>query len=228
MRDVQTHRVDRDPRQRHGAPGCVRSRRLRSGTLHRLGVRHGHRARRPAEMGRRGYPPVLRKRSALPGAVPAVRLVYNWLRELVPVSVDVETAAREISLRGFEVASVEHGREPVIDFEITANRPDCLNHLGLAREASAIWGLELNPGSVVRDAGSERSADSSASRIPDPGPRTTAESLDVVIEASDLCPRYCARVFSVQVGPSPDWLRARLEAAGVRPINNVVDVTNYV
>ncbi len=79
-----------------------------------------------------------------------MRLVYNWLRELVPVSADVETAAREISLRGFEVASVEQGREPVIDFEITANRPDCLSHLGLAREASAIWGIPLKPGSVVR------------------------------------------------------------------------------
>jgi len=148
-----------------------------------------------------------------------VRLVYNWLRDLVPVSVDVETAAREISLRGFEVAGVEHGGEPVIDFEITANRPDCLSHLGLAREASAIWGLPLHvesvPVSVVRDPSLSRDGQ----RIPE---------LDVIIEAPDLCPRYCAQVFDVKVGPSPDWLRARLEAAGVRPINNVVDVTNYV
>src|SRR5262245_37509446 len=233
MRDVQTHRVDRDPRQRHGAPGCVRSRRLRSGTLHRLGVRHGHRARRPAEMGRRGYPPVLRKRPALPGAVSAVRLVYNWLRELVPVTVDVESAAREISLRGFEVASVEYGGEPVIDFEITANRPDCLSHLGLAREASAIWGIPLQTeflsGSGMRDPGSEdRDSGSGSARIPDHGRRIPTSSLDVIIDAPDLCPRYCAQVFDVHIGPSPDWLRTRLEAAGVRPINNVVDVTNYV
>ncbi len=150
-----------------------------------------------------------------------MRLVYNWLRELVPVTVDVETAAREISLRGFEVASVEQGKEPVIDFEITANRPDCLSHLGLAREASAIWGIPIKggsqPGSVVRDPGSV---------VRDPAPRTT--DLDVVIEAPDLCPRYCAQVFDVTVAESPEWLRARLEAAGVRPINNVVDVTNYV
>ena len=75
-----------------------------------------------------------------------MRLVYNWLREIVPVTGDVDTVAREISLRGFEVAGVEHGHEPVIDFEITANRPDCLSHIGLAREAAAIWGLPLqNP-----------------------------------------------------------------------------------
>jgi phenylalanyl-tRNA synthetase beta chain len=178
-----------------------------------------------------------------------VRLVYNWFRELVPVSVDVETAAREISLRGFEVAAVENGREPVIDFEITANRPDCLSHLGLAREASAIWGIPIKPGSGIRPStssgrpepvdgrnpGSGSPESPSADRIPDPGPRipdpesrNPAATVQVTIEAPDLCPRYCARVFTVNVGPSPDWLRARLEAAGVRPINNVVDVTNYV
>ncbi len=58
--------------------------------------------------------------------------------------------------------------------------------------------------------------------------RDPAAAVHVTIEAPDLCPRYCARVFAVKIGPSPDWLRARLEAAGVRPINNVVDVTNYV
>jgi len=169
-----------------------------------------------------------------------VRLVYNWLRELVPVSVDVETAAREISLRGFEVAAVEHGREPVIDFEITANRPDCLSHLGLAREASAIWGIQIRPGSVDRDSRSGSTEVPSAVRIPDPALRpaqgvpspprdgSRIPDLDVVVEAPDLCPRYCAQVFEVTIGNSPDWLRARLEAAGVRPINNVVDVTNYV
>jgi phenylalanyl-tRNA synthetase beta chain len=142
-----------------------------------------------------------------------VRLVYPWLSELVAVPVDVDTVAREIALRGFEVAAVEHGRIPVIDFEITANRPDCLNHVGLAREAAAIWRLPL--------------------RLPDVSPiewRTAAadESIAVDLEAADLCPRYCAQVFDVRIGQSPEWMRERLEAAGVRPINNVVDVTNYV
>ena len=119
---------------------------LRPRAVHGLCLRPGDRARRAAEVGRRGHPSVLRERSALPGAVPAVRLVYNWLREIVPVTADVDTVAREIGLRGFEVAGVEYGREPVIDFEITANRPDCLSHIGLAREASAIWGLPCSAG----------------------------------------------------------------------------------
>jgi phenylalanyl-tRNA synthetase beta subunit len=77
--------------------------------------------------------------------------VYSWLRDLVAVPADVETVARELGLRGFEVASVETGDEPVIDFEITANRPDCLSHLGLAREAAATWGLPVQmPGMAGR------------------------------------------------------------------------------
>ncbi|MEP6919258.1 MAG: phenylalanine--tRNA ligase subunit beta, partial [Acidobacteriota bacterium] len=142
-----------------------------------------------------------------------MRLVYHWLTELVAVTADPETVAREIGLRGFEVAGVELGAEPVIDFEVTANRPDCLNHLGLAREAAAIWGL------VVSKPGS---------RIPDPDAGAHSSGLEVDLEAPDLCPRYCAQVFEVRIAPSPDWLQRRLEAAGVRPINNVVDVTNYV
>jgi phenylalanyl-tRNA synthetase beta chain len=142
-----------------------------------------------------------------------VRLVYPWLKELVAVPGDVESVAEQIGLRGFEVAGVEDGPVPVIDLEITANRPDCLNHVGLAREAATIWGLELHLPDAHPVEGRAAAAD---------------ESVDVVLEAPDLCPRYCAQVFEVQIGPSPDWLRERLEAAGVRPISNVVDVTNYV
>ena len=134
-----------------------------------------------------------------------MRIVHEWLAELVDVPADVEVVAHEISLRGFELAAVENG---VIDFEITANRPDCLSHLGIAREASVIWGGALKP----RLSG-----------------RIESESvIPVRIEAPDLCPRYSAQQFDVTVGPSPSWLAKRLEAAGVRPINNIVDVTNYV
>ena len=139
-----------------------------------------------------------------------MRLVYPWLCELVKVPGDPESVATTLALRGFEVASIEHGRQPVIDFEITANRPDCLSTIGLAREASAAYGVPL--------------------RMPDramPAPGN-GPSVDVAIEDADLCPRYCAQVFEVRIGTSPAWLQERLEAAGVRPINNVVDVTNYV
>jgi phenylalanyl-tRNA synthetase beta chain len=134
-----------------------------------------------------------------------VRIVHQWLAELVDIPADVEAVAREIALRGFEVAAVENG---VIDFEITANRPDCLSHRGMAIESAVIWGGTPN----ARLSG--RIASDSA--------------ISVTIDAADLCPRYSAQLFEVKVGPSPDWLARRLEAAGVRPINNIVDVTNYV
>jgi phenylalanyl-tRNA synthetase beta chain len=139
-----------------------------------------------------------------------VRIVLPWLRDVVPVPGDPERIAHEISLRGFEVASIEPGENAVIDFEITANRPDCMNHVGIAREASTIWGLPL----ALPDA-----------TVPAGGP---PEALDVRIEAPDLCPRYCAQVFEIKIGPSPQWLADRLHAAGVRPISNIVDLTNYV
>jgi phenylalanyl-tRNA synthetase beta chain len=135
-----------------------------------------------------------------------VKIVHQWLRDLVDVPGDVQAVASEIALRGFEVAEVANG---VIDFEITANRPDCLNHLGIAREASVIWSTPVKAAAPA-----------------------AAPSGDVAIavELADarLCPRYCAQVFDVRIGPSPAWLAERLDAAGVRPINNIVDVTNYV
>ena len=139
-----------------------------------------------------------------------MRIVLPWLSDLVRVPGDPESVAHEISLRGFEVASIEPGDHAVIDFEITANRPDCMNHLGIAREASAIWGLPLQLPDLT---------------LPPSGP---AEALDVRIDDPDLCPRYCAQVFEIEAGPSPQWLADRLTAAGVRPISNIVDVTNYV
>jgi phenylalanyl-tRNA synthetase beta chain len=131
------------------------------------------------------------------------------LHELVAVSGGVEAVATTLGLRGFEVAAVEPD-PPVIDFEITANRPDCLSIIGLAREAAAAYALPL--------------------RLPDRTvpPAQDIAPLDVEMEDADGCPRYCAQIFAVRLGPSPAWLRERLEAAGLRSINNVVDVTNYV
>jgi len=140
-----------------------------------------------------------------------VKLPYQWLTELVKVPGDPESIAAALAARGFEVASIQHGHQPVIDFEITANRPDCLSMIGLAREASAAFGVPLQrPERAMPPAGQ-----------PQP--------IDVVIEDADLCPRYCAQVFEVRsTGHTPGWMRERLEACGVRSISAVVDVTNYV
>ena len=83
-----------------------------------------------------------------------MKVVYDWLYDLVRVPGDPIDAAREISLRGFEIAEIVPGRSPVIDFEVTANRPDCLSHIGFAREASAIWQLPLRlPDMAIPEAG---------------------------------------------------------------------------
>jgi len=148
-----------------------------------------------------------------------LKILVSWLREFVDVPASAPELASRLSACGFEVASVEAaaGGDAVIDFEITANRPDCLSVVGLARETSTAYDLPLRL-HAAPEAG-----------VPAPGPSTvSADGLAVTIEAPDLCPRYAAAVAEVRVGDSPTWLAARLEAAGVRPINNVVDVTNYV
>ena len=142
-----------------------------------------------------------------------MRLPYRWLCDLVKVPGDPASTAAALALRGFEVASVEPAgpADTVIDFEITANRPDCLSVIGLAREASAAYGLPLQLPDRT---------------MPPVGP---PQPIDVAIEDADACPRYCAQVFAVRSsGISPAWLRERLDAAGVRSISPIVDVTNYV
>ena len=102
----------------------------------------------------------------------------------------------------------------VLELEITPNRPDCLGVYGVAREVHAATGAPLAAAAVGR-----RSRQRSRAR----------SACEVVVEAPDLCPRFTARVFEdVTIGPSPLWLKARLMAAGQRPIYNVVDITNYV
>lgn len=100
-----------------------------------------------------------------------------------------------------------------IEFEITSNRPDCFSVIGLAREAAATFNKPLNLHKPVVKGGNGSCAD----------------MIDVKVEAADLCPMYSARVVkNVRVKPSPRWMRERLRAMGVRPINNIVDITNYV
>jgi len=101
----------------------------------------------------------------------------------------------------------------VVEFEITPNRPDCLSIIGLAREAAATYDTELTLHTpVVKGSGGN-----------------ICDLLDVETPADDLCPRYTARmVRNVKIAPSPKWMRERLRAMGVRPINNIVDITNYV
>ena len=114
---------------------------------------------------------------------------------------------------GISFAEYSNLTDVVIDFEVTPNRPDCLSLVGMAREVGALTGaaLQLPPHDLSED-----------------GP-ATASSVSIEIADPDLCPRYVGRIVrGIQVGPSPAWLQRRLQAVGQRPINNIVDITNYV
>ena len=115
---------------------------------------------------------------------------------------------------GDDIRPVINADDHVVEFEITPNRPDCLSVIGLAREVSATFDTPLTLHEPVVKGG---------------GPGVLTELLDVETPDPDLCPRYTARmVRGVKIGPSPKWMRERLRSMGVRPINNIVDITNYV
>jgi phenylalanyl-tRNA synthetase beta chain len=144
-----------------------------------------------------------------------MKVVYPWLKDFVDVAATPEELASRLALAGTNIGGVENGPHgAALDAEITSNRPDCLGMLGIAREVAAVYKLPLK------------------FTAPKPKESATARAGDAVnvkIEAQDLCGRFTARVIrGVKIQPSPDWLRTRLEAAGVSSINNVVDATNYV
>lgn len=115
---------------------------------------------------------------------------------------------------GDDIKPIIGADDHVVEFEITPNRPDCLSVIGLAREAAATFGKELKTHEPVVKGGADG---------------VLTELLSVETPAADLCPRYTARmVRNVKIAPSPKWMRERLRAMGVRPINNIVDITNYV
>ena len=115
---------------------------------------------------------------------------------------------------GDDINTVIGNDDTVVDFEITNNRPDCYSILGLAREAAAAFNKPMRHHDPVVRGGA-------AGEL--------SELLEVEVPAEDLCRRYTARmVRNVKIAPSPKWLRQRLRANGVRPINNIVDITNYV
>jgi phenylalanyl-tRNA synthetase beta chain len=143
-----------------------------------------------------------------------MKISLEWLREYVNYQDSVEHLAEIFTGIGFPVENYEEvGNDWMLDVEITSNRPDCLGHIGLARELAAATGTEL--------------------KIPDVSfpeqSKSVADWTSVVDEAPRSCNRYTARVIAdVKIGPSPDWMCRRLETIGQRAINNVVDITNYV
>ena len=146
-----------------------------------------------------------------------MKLLLSWVRDFVDIDVPAKALADTMALRGFEVASVDDlgNGDAVIDFEVTANRPDCLSVIGFAREIATTYNLPM------RDLASLPNALASL----DTG---TSPDVTVTVEDADLCPRYVAAVADLTPATSPAWMTSRLLASGVRPISPFVDITNYV
>ena len=140
---------------------------------------------------------------------------WNWLQEYLKLAMSPEDAATRLMMAGLNHESSHTvGDDICIDLEITNNRPDCLGHIGIAREISVLYGEAL--------------------KIPAAQPREStatpaSELTSVTIECPQLCPRYIARVIrGVKIKASPAWLANRLKTIGIAVINNVVDISNYV
>ena len=143
-----------------------------------------------------------------------MNISYKWLKDLIEVDLPPPELAQRLTNAGLAVEGIEEiGRDFIFDLDLTSNRSDCLSHLGIAREISALF---QNSKFKIQN-----SFDDSRLSAPD--------SRLVTIEDADLCHRFTARIIrGVKIAPSPDWLKARLEAVGERSINNVADITNYV
>lgn len=143
-----------------------------------------------------------------------MKISYKWLKEFVDIKTSPEELANDLSLFGQEVDSIEKkGDDSVLNFEITPNRGDCLSILGMAREVAALYGLDIKTENLKTDIKSE----------------DIGKTIQVKIEDPKICPRFTARIIDgVKIGESPKWMQEKLASYGFRPVNNIVDITNYI
>ena len=144
-----------------------------------------------------------------------MRVSFDWLKDFIDGKIDINKARDSLTMAGLEItSSVDIEGDHVMEIEVTPNRPDCLSILGIARELSAASGIPIKlPGSVKKN-------------FMKKGP--ARGSVKVEVTDRHACPRYTGCIMkNVKVGPSPKWLAQRLDAMGIRPVNNVVDITNY-
>ncbi|MCW3062215.1 MAG: phenylalanyl-tRNA synthetase beta subunit [Capsulimonas sp.] len=143
-----------------------------------------------------------------------MKFPVEWLREFVPTTLDDKALADKLTMAGLEVEEITPSEDgPVYHTKVTPNRGDWMSLLGVARETAA-------------------TLDTKMSWLPTPLPDENDDVrrwAGVVITDTALCPRYAGKVVrNVTIGPSPDWIQKRIAACGMRPVNVVVDVTNYV
>ncbi len=139
---------------------------------------------------------------------------WDWLKQYVPLTMPLAELEQRLMMAGLNHEGTEQvDGDPAIDLEVTSNRPDCLGHIGVAREVAVLWDVPLTiPEAKVAE-----------------GKTPVDELLKVRIDCPDLCSRYTARVVrGVKIGPSPEWMQRRLKTLGIAAINNVVDISNYV
>jgi len=143
-----------------------------------------------------------------------MKFTYNWLKDFVEIKIPAAELAEKLTMAGLEVTSLEErAGDFVFEVEITSNRPDWLSVIGIAREVAAITSSKLKAQSVK----------------PKIKIQNKNQALKIAIEDKKDCLLYTAKIIqSVNVGPSPDWLKNRLELIGCRSVNNIVDITNYV
>ena len=139
---------------------------------------------------------------------------WSWLSTFVEIDIEPEELASRLSMIGLEVESVRStGDDYIFDIDVTTNRGDCLSMLGLSREIAALLGKMITIPPMTYAETENR----------------TSDLVQVKVEAPDLCPRYCGKVVKgAKIASSPQWLVERLLAVGLRPINSVVDITNFV
>jgi len=144
-----------------------------------------------------------------------MNISYNWLKDLIDLDLSADETAAALTRVGLTVEGIHpDGEGFVFDIDLTSNRPDCLSHLGVARELRVATGNEL------------KVKQSNEAEIPLP---SVLAGEVVTIENPELCHRFTARIIrNVKIGPSPRWLVDRLEAIGERSINNIADITNFV
>jgi len=142
-----------------------------------------------------------------------VKVTYNWLKDFVDIKIPAQDLADQLTMAGLEVVSLEErGGDFIFEIEITSNRPDWLSVVGIAQEVCALTGAKIKKQKIKSSVKSKKSS-----------------ALKIAIEDKKDCPLYTGRVIrNVKVGPSPAWLRERLELVGCRSVNNIVDITNYV
>ena len=187
-----------------------------------------------------------------------MKVLLSWIRDFVDVPGTPEEIGARMSLRGLALEGLEkHANSPddaVMDFDVTANRPDCLSIKGIAREIATAYRLPLRdtpaeararytsspdgPGAVSQYPSTHERQHASAQEVErapasaavGAGAEAKAQKSEIAVSIADpdLCSRYVAAVADVKVGPSPQWMQSRLIACGIRPISNIVDITNYV